>query len=144
MQYIIIDYAVEIWPCSSENHLFPLVGGPWPCSSEMLAMWFWTCLCAVGRVPSPSLPVWSVNHGCAARRRSSFGSGLMRVQSGEGHLFPSSLSTISCSLGTLAMRFRLVRVHSDGRPSTPMSVRAHQRLYHNIQKKEDSPSVENG
>ncbi|XP_037427932.1 uncharacterized protein LOC119293641 [Triticum dicoccoides] len=73
-----------------ERHLFPLVGVPWPCSSEMLAMWFWTCVCAVGRAPSPSLPVWSVNYGCAARRHSSFDSGLMRVQSCEGHLFPCS------------------------------------------------------
>ncbi|XP_044445480.1 uncharacterized protein [Triticum aestivum] len=90
----------------SERHLFPLVAGPWPCHSEMLAMQLGACVHAVERAPSPSLPMWSVDHGSAARRRSPCGSGLMRVESGKGHLFPCNLPTMTCSFGDSRVRFR--------------------------------------
>ena len=114
----IVPHSMRVlWSCSSEmlvmlfgacalavgeRRIFPLVSVPWPCRSEMLTMWFEACVSAVERAPSPSLPLWPVDHGCVARRHSPCGLGLMRVHDGEGHLFRCSPSTMPCSLETLA------------------------------------------
>ncbi|XBH56391.1 hypothetical protein VPH35_078232 [Triticum aestivum] len=76
----------------------------WLCNSEMLAIRFRARACEVRQ--APSLPIWSVDHCRAARRRSPCGSELVRVQSGKCRLFPCNPSTMPCNSEMLDMRFR--------------------------------------
>ncbi|KAM3191316.1 hypothetical protein ACQJBY_068925 [Aegilops geniculata] len=109
-----------------ERHLFPLVGEPWRCRSEMLAMRFGACVRAVERAPSPSLPLWSVDHDSAARRRSPCGARLMRVHSGKGanhdmqfwRLLHAVQGSFACNPTSVRARLSAASVHAQQRSTT--------------------------